>query len=409
MTYFLTQDKLYIYVPFSKKDEAKELGAKYDSELKLWYMPPVKDPLQVEEFWAFLENTYDDKEQLKRMGVKFHPKIKKWFVPNTCQYSYSYFIKWWPENLKRFLLSDKYQIFRRISSGGQATVYQVLDLNDYGLYAAKIFNEQITDQDTKKKNSDFQKEMSALDKLNRENHDNIISVRDYGQIEETGQYYIISKFCDYNLDDWIESTNEEVLEKYYFSSSKTYEHEETEEEFVKRYLSEGFNLSDKDAVQILMFPILEALVFCHRNNIYHRDVKPSNILIDFDIEEDGIKPKLCDFGISKNTLNKSTDTYTRVDWSSNVWSPSNISNEDEVVFQHTRDIYGWAASTIAFINRKIPEKDEELRLMLKSPSSLKFDKRFINLLKLGIEKKAEERPQDIEDYKVKIAEFLFKE
>ena len=55
MTYFLTQDKLYLYVPFSQKDEAKEKGAKYDPDLKLWYLPPVKDPLEVEQFWAFLE------------------------------------------------------------------------------------------------------------------------------------------------------------------------------------------------------------------------------------------------------------------------------------------------------------------------------------------------------------------
>jgi hypothetical protein len=57
MTYFLTQDKLYLYVPFSQKEEAKELGAKYDPDLKLWYLPPVKDPLDVLQFWSFLENT----------------------------------------------------------------------------------------------------------------------------------------------------------------------------------------------------------------------------------------------------------------------------------------------------------------------------------------------------------------
>ena len=33
MTYFLTQDKLYLYVPYSMKEEAKEKGAKYNAEL----------------------------------------------------------------------------------------------------------------------------------------------------------------------------------------------------------------------------------------------------------------------------------------------------------------------------------------------------------------------------------------
>ena len=63
------------------------------------------------------------------MGAKFHPKMKKWFVPDTCKHSFSEFKKWWPENLKRFLLSDdKYQIFRKRISSGQATVYQSINL-----------------------------------------------------------------------------------------------------------------------------------------------------------------------------------------------------------------------------------------------------------------------------------------
>ena len=104
MTYFLTQDRLYLNVPYSQKEKVKEKGAKYDPNLKLWYLPPVKDPLDVEEFWSFLENTYEDRDQLKRMGAKFHSKIKKWFVPDTCKHSFVEFSKWWPENLKRFLL-----------------------------------------------------------------------------------------------------------------------------------------------------------------------------------------------------------------------------------------------------------------------------------------------------------------
>ena len=104
----------------------KEKGAKYDPNLKLWYLPPVKDPLDVEKFWSFLENTYEDRVQLKRMGAKFHSKIKKWFVPDTCKHSFVEFAKWWPENLKRFLLLSKYRIFRKEISSGQATVYQLL-------------------------------------------------------------------------------------------------------------------------------------------------------------------------------------------------------------------------------------------------------------------------------------------
>ena len=46
--------------------------------------------------------------------------------------------------------------------------------------------------------------------------------------------------------------------------------------------------------------------------------------------------------------------------------------------------------------------------MLKSTVIKKFDKEFIKLLKIGIEKKASNRPQNILEYKEKIANVLFK-
>jgi len=395
-------------VPFSQKEEAKEKGAKYDPDLKLWYLPPVKDPLEVEPFWAFLENTYEDRNQLKRMGAKFHPKIKKWFVPDTCKHSFDAFIKWWPENLKRFVLLEKYQIFRKISSGGQAVVYTCLDVEDYSIYVVKIFNELSDETETKKRNLDFQKEMSSLDKLSKKQHKNIISYRDFGLINETGQNFFITDFYEYNVHEWIQSSEKNVLKVFYGLSSVYYEHEYTEEEFVNNILQAGFNLSNLYAFETIMFPILEALVFCHKNKIYHRDVKPENILIDFDIEDSDFIPKLCDFGISKNTVNKTNNTFTRVSWHSEVWSPENVNSVEERRFQHTRDVYGWAATTIAFINQKIPKDDKELRSMLKSTATKKFDKEFIKLLKQGIEKKASNRPQDILEYKEKIANVLFK-
>jgi len=408
MTYFLTQDKLYLYVPFSQKEEAKEKGAKYDPDLKLWYLPPVKDPLDVLEFWSFLENTYEDRDQLKRMGAKFHPKMKKWFVPNTCKNGFEAFIKWWPENLKRFVLLDKYIIYHKINRGGQADVYRALDIEDKSVYAIKIFNVPEDEIDTKKKKLDFQKEMSALEKLSSKNHKNIISYKDFGQIEETGQYFIVTDFYEYNLDKYINNSDTGIMEDFYDIMSRDYELELSKEEFIKEAIDTKTSLSDKEDVRDIMFPILEGLVFCHKNNIYHRDVTPNNICIDFSMDDFSITPKLIDFGISKNIINQSSNTLTRVYMHSKVWAPENVNALDEIKLQHTRDIYGWAATTISFINKKMPEDDEELRSMLKSTVAKKFDKEFIKLLKYGIEKKASNRPQDILEYKEKIANVLFK-
>lgn len=334
--------------------------------------------------------------------------MKKWFVPDTCKNDFDAFIKWWPENLKRFVLLDKYIIYHKENSGGQADVYRSIDVKDNGVYAIKIFNAQEDEKETKKRKLDFQKEMSALEKLSNKKHKNIISYRDFGQIDETGQYFIVTDFYEYDLNKYINNSDTGIIEDFYDIMSRDYELELSKEEFIKEAIDKKTSLSDKEDVRDIMFPILESLVFCHQNNIYHRDVKPSNICIDFSMEDFSITPKLIDFGISKNIINQSTDTYTKIYWGSDVWAPPNRDNVDEMKHQHTRDIYGWAATTIAFINKKIPEDDKELRSLLKSNTAKQFDKEFIKLLKDGIEKQASKRPQNIEVYKEKIASVLFK-
>ena len=37
------ENKIYINVPYKEKDLAKILGAKYDGEKKMWYIPPGAD------------------------------------------------------------------------------------------------------------------------------------------------------------------------------------------------------------------------------------------------------------------------------------------------------------------------------------------------------------------------------
>ena len=43
-----------------------------------------------------------------------------------------------------------------------------------------------------------------------------------------------------------------------------------------------------------MKELLEAIMFCHQNRVFHRDLKPNNILLD---ENDTVK--LADFGLAR--------------------------------------------------------------------------------------------------------------
>lgn len=422
MNYFLTQDKLYLIVPYEEKDEVKKRGAKYDGDLKLWYLPPLKDPLEFSEYWAFLEKTFEDKEELKQLGAKFNSNIKKWYVPNNLDYDE--FVKWWPENLKRFHLLDKYFIYDACSKTGQSSTYFAFD-NNYDKYIVKIFNERLESENTQEADLSFQKEMVALQKLARKNHKNIISIEDYGLIEETNQHYHISKFQDYDLETFINSPVETITKKIL----EDLNYDENDDDYQETFneVNEIFISDWHETVDDIMLPILDALVFCVENNIYHRDVKPGNILIGFEtlevdnLDEEELQniidnakedeifniiPKLCDFGISKSNIeNILNNTKTKVYYLSEPFRPP-VSNSKEISFQNTWDIYGWSATTIALINKTVPENDKELRNLLKTNQMKKFDKNFVNLLKLSIHKTPKERPQDIKEFKSQVLTFF---
>lgn len=80
---------------------------------------------------------------------------------------------------------------------------------------------------------------------------------------------------------------------------------ETESEYIlifeyieltlKQYIQKG--ITDKIKIDILLqlITITEVL---RKNNIVHHDIKPDNILVQVNGETDGIKIKLCDFGMS---------------------------------------------------------------------------------------------------------------
>ena len=54
--------------------------------------------------------------------------------------------------------------------------------------------------------------------------------------------------------------------------------------------------SEKYAAQVFK-QILEAINYCHKNNVCHRDLKPENFL--FETKDDGSDIKVIDFGLSK--------------------------------------------------------------------------------------------------------------
>lgn len=150
---------------------------------------------------------------------------------------------------------ERYQILEQLGQGGMATVYLGYDPRLDRKVAVKVirrdtFPPTILDKILKR----FEREAKALARLN---HPNIVAVIDYGSHQ--GSPYLVMPYIPSG------TLKEKLCKPIHYV----------------------------DAAQILA-PIARALAYAHSEEIIHRDVKPSNILITRSGE-----PVLTDFGIAK--------------------------------------------------------------------------------------------------------------
>jgi len=149
----------------------------------------------------------------------------------------------------------RYHILEQLGEGGMATVYKAYDTRLETDVAVKVIRtENILPSTLERSLKRFEREAKALARLT---HPNIVKVTDYGEYE--GKPYLVMPYLP-------GGTLKQKLEK---------------------------PIPWQEAARLLL-PIARALDFAHRQNMIHRDVKPSNILITADGE-----PMLTDFGIAK--------------------------------------------------------------------------------------------------------------
>jgi eukaryotic-like serine/threonine-protein kinase len=152
------------------------------------------------------------------------------------------------------VLSGRYRLEAKLGSGGMSTVYLARDETLDRPVAVKVMHREMSEQEDQLLR--FRQEARAVAKLT---HPNVVSVIDAG--EDGGYPYIVFEYV--------------------------------KGETLKQRISRVGALDTQEAIAYAI-EVARGLSVAHARNMFHRDIKPQNVLID----EEG-RAKLTDFGISR--------------------------------------------------------------------------------------------------------------
>lgn len=152
----------------------------------------------------------------------------------------------------------KYEVTEVLGKGAMGVVYKAFDPNIRRTVALKTIRKELIDDDDRAATmlARFKNEAQAAGRLS---HPGIVAVYEYG--EERDLAYIAMEYVQGNP--------------------------------LREYFNRGTRFEDRDAVSI-MAQLLDALAYAHEQGVYHRDVKPANLIV----MTNG-RLKVADFGIAR--------------------------------------------------------------------------------------------------------------
>jgi|LakMenE18May11ns_1017448.scaffolds.fasta_scaffold9952313_2 serine/threonine protein kinase len=210
---------------------------------------------------------------------------------------------------------DRYEVIEgaEVFSGGQARIYQCLDSFE-GIHVAV----KTTDLTTALRARTHERDVKSLKRLS---HDNIIELLDWGAENNTG--FVVLPLMSANLDT---------------------------------YLANNKKISNFDKMSQIIVPLASALAYAHENKVFHRDLKPNNVLIGL-----AGNPVLTDFGAAKLYGPEESET-TKVFWKSLSYTPDVPGTPS----QH--DVYSFGIMAVQVITGVMPKNLEEAIGLLETKS-----------------------------------------
>lgn len=218
-----------------------------------------------------------------------------------------------------------YEVLSQLSEGGMSTVYLGIQKNLKRKTAIKILEPALSKR--KKIEDLFIQEAQIAANLQ---HSNIIQIFDAGKIHN--YYYTIMEYLEESLKDRMQQSPEGKM-------------------------------PPQTALKIIR-KIMSALDFAHWQGVFHRDIKPNNIMFRRDST-----PVLIDFGISllfaaREESDSSTEEEKKIMGTIHYMSPEQCLNKKDI--DGRSDIYSMGVLLYEMLTGKKPyEGDSELNIAVK--------------------------------------------
>lgn len=175
-----------------------------------------------------------------------------------------------------------YEIIEEIQQGATTVVYKAFQPSLDRIILLKVLHKNLAGE--KDIVARFQREARACARIK---HENIVDVFDYGF--DQGHHYIAMEFVDgISIDQLLKKADSIPLE----------------------------------IISYIIIEILKGLAFAHANGVFHRDIKPGNILLSFQG-----KVKITDFGLALISDSKSVTMQNTILGTPAYMSPEQITGE----------------------------------------------------------------------------------
>lgn len=225
------------------------------------------------------------------------------------------------------ILANRYELIRKIGTGGMAVVYQAYDTSLDRTVAIKLLRDEYAGEPEFARR--FQKEAQAVARLS---HQNIVNIYDYG--ESDGVAYLVMEYVEGR----------------------------TLKDVINAHGPLPVNLAIDYGIQ-LCYGMAQA----HDHDIVHKDIKPHNVMVD-----DNHNVKITDFGIAQ-AMNNLTITHNKgILGSAHYFSPEQARG-DMVDFE--TDIYSLGIVMYEMLTGHVPFTGENpvtvaLKHMQDKPQSI---------------------------------------